>query len=227
MVFFAIWWAWMNFTWFASAYDTDDVPYRVMTFVQMAGVLLLAAGCFRIRRRLHHGHLRLPRHARRPGEPVGARRDRPPRRARHRAPLRGRRVAAPGLLAVAARPAGRRAVLGVPHPRAARTVRAADRGTSPRDDLAPASHRRTVRPVHDHPAGRERPGRDERRPGHGRARPARGTRRHRAGRSRHPVHALVDLLLRTRGEASPTAATGPSPGATATTWSSPRWPPWA
>ena len=21
MVFFAIWWAWMNFTWFASAYD--------------------------------------------------------------------------------------------------------------------------------------------------------------------------------------------------------------
>jgi low temperature requirement protein LtrA len=26
IVFFAIWWAWMNFTWFASAYDTDDVP---------------------------------------------------------------------------------------------------------------------------------------------------------------------------------------------------------
>ena len=24
-VFFAIWWAWMNFSWFASAYDTDDV----------------------------------------------------------------------------------------------------------------------------------------------------------------------------------------------------------
>lgn len=44
MVFFAIWWAWMNFTWFASAYDTDDVLYRAMTFVQMAGVLVLAAG---------------------------------------------------------------------------------------------------------------------------------------------------------------------------------------
>jgi low temperature requirement protein LtrA len=44
MVFFAIWWAWMNFTWFGSAYDTDDVPYRVMTLVQMAGVLVLAAG---------------------------------------------------------------------------------------------------------------------------------------------------------------------------------------
>ena len=44
MVFFAIWWAWMNFTWFASAYDTDDVPYRLLTFVQIVGVLILAAG---------------------------------------------------------------------------------------------------------------------------------------------------------------------------------------
>ena len=44
MVFFAIWWAWMNFTWFASAYDTDDVPYRVLVLLQMAGVLILAAG---------------------------------------------------------------------------------------------------------------------------------------------------------------------------------------
>lgn len=44
MVFFAIWWAWMNFTWFASAYDTDDVPYRVAVLVQIVGVLILAAG---------------------------------------------------------------------------------------------------------------------------------------------------------------------------------------
>jgi low temperature requirement protein LtrA len=43
-VFFSIWWAWMNFTWFASSYDTDDVPYRLMTMLQMAGVLILAAG---------------------------------------------------------------------------------------------------------------------------------------------------------------------------------------
>ena len=42
--FFAIWWAWMNFTWFASSYDTDDVPYRLLTLVQMGGVLVLAAG---------------------------------------------------------------------------------------------------------------------------------------------------------------------------------------
>ena len=44
LVFFAIWWAWMNFTWFASAYDTDDVPYRGKVFLQIAGVLVLAAG---------------------------------------------------------------------------------------------------------------------------------------------------------------------------------------
>ncbi|MET9495902.1 low temperature requirement protein A [Streptomyces sp. NPDC006552] len=46
-VFFAIWWAWMNFTWFASAYDNDDVLYRVVTLIQIAGVLVLAAGVSR------------------------------------------------------------------------------------------------------------------------------------------------------------------------------------
>ncbi|MFJ3586299.1 low temperature requirement protein A [Streptomyces sp. NPDC090127] len=48
LVFFAIWWAWMNFTWFASAYDNDDVLYRVVTLVQIAGVLILAAGISRV-----------------------------------------------------------------------------------------------------------------------------------------------------------------------------------
>ena len=43
-VFFAIWWAWMNFTWFASAYDCNDVAYRLTTFLQITGVLILAAG---------------------------------------------------------------------------------------------------------------------------------------------------------------------------------------
>jgi low temperature requirement protein LtrA len=43
-VFFGVWWAWVNFTWFASAYDTDDVPYRLLTLLQMAGVLVFAAG---------------------------------------------------------------------------------------------------------------------------------------------------------------------------------------
>ncbi|RLP91243.1 low temperature requirement protein A [Micromonospora sp. BL4] len=44
MVFFAIWWSWMNFTWFASAYDTDDDVYRITTLVQIAGALIIAAG---------------------------------------------------------------------------------------------------------------------------------------------------------------------------------------
>ena len=43
-VFFGIWWAWMNFTWFATSFATDDWLYRVLTFVQMSGVLVLAAG---------------------------------------------------------------------------------------------------------------------------------------------------------------------------------------
>ena len=44
MVFVSIWWAWMNFSWFASAFDNDDVPYRIAVFVQMAGALMIAAG---------------------------------------------------------------------------------------------------------------------------------------------------------------------------------------
>lgn len=44
MVFFAIWWAWMNFTWFASAYDPSDVPYKLAVFVQITGALIVAAG---------------------------------------------------------------------------------------------------------------------------------------------------------------------------------------
>jgi low temperature requirement protein LtrA len=44
MAFFGIWWAWMNFSWFASAYDTDDVPYRLAVFLQMTGALIFAAG---------------------------------------------------------------------------------------------------------------------------------------------------------------------------------------
>ncbi|MER5762393.1 low temperature requirement protein A [Streptomyces sp. NPDC002082] len=46
-VFFGVWWAWMNFTWFASAYDCDDVPYRIATLVQISGVLVYAAGVSR------------------------------------------------------------------------------------------------------------------------------------------------------------------------------------
>src|SRR5258707_8003022 len=40
----AICWAWINFSWFSSAYDTDDWVFRLVTMVQMMGVLVLAAG---------------------------------------------------------------------------------------------------------------------------------------------------------------------------------------
>jgi low temperature requirement protein LtrA len=43
-VFFAIWWAWMNFTWHASAYDNDDGTYRLAVIVQITGALIIAAG---------------------------------------------------------------------------------------------------------------------------------------------------------------------------------------
>ncbi len=42
--FFTIWWAWMNYTWFASAYDNDDTVFRILTMVIMAGALGMAAG---------------------------------------------------------------------------------------------------------------------------------------------------------------------------------------
>jgi low temperature requirement protein LtrA len=44
LAMFAINWAWINFSWFASAYDTDDWAFRMLTMVQMAGVLILALG---------------------------------------------------------------------------------------------------------------------------------------------------------------------------------------
>ena len=43
-VFWCIWWAWMNYTWFASAYDNDDVLFRLLTMAQMVGVLIFAVG---------------------------------------------------------------------------------------------------------------------------------------------------------------------------------------
>jgi low temperature requirement protein LtrA len=34
----------MNYTWFASAYDNDDVVFRLLTFVEISGALIIAAG---------------------------------------------------------------------------------------------------------------------------------------------------------------------------------------
>ena len=52
---FAIVWAWINFSWFASAYDTDDWLYRVTTMVQMVGVIILALGLPQMFDSIDHG----------------------------------------------------------------------------------------------------------------------------------------------------------------------------
>ena len=52
---FAVTWAWVNFSWFASAYDTDDWIYRLTTMVQMVGVLILALGLPDMFESLLHG----------------------------------------------------------------------------------------------------------------------------------------------------------------------------
>ena len=46
--FFGIWWAWLNFAWFCSAYDNDDVAHRILSLVQVLGSLIFAAGVTRM-----------------------------------------------------------------------------------------------------------------------------------------------------------------------------------
>jgi low temperature requirement protein LtrA len=53
---FAIIWAWINFSWSASAFDTDDWFYRITTMVQMVGVLVLALGLPPVFHSLDSGH---------------------------------------------------------------------------------------------------------------------------------------------------------------------------
>lgn len=52
---FAVCWAWINFSWFASAYDTDDWVYRLATMLQMVGVVILALGLPQVYASIEHG----------------------------------------------------------------------------------------------------------------------------------------------------------------------------
>src|SRR3954454_11098011 len=52
---FAVTWASLNYSWFASAYDTDDWVFRIATFVQMAGVIVLTLGLVARFESLCHG----------------------------------------------------------------------------------------------------------------------------------------------------------------------------
>jgi low temperature requirement protein LtrA len=44
LAMFGVCWAWINFSWFASAYDTDDWIYRLLTMLQMVGVAVFSLG---------------------------------------------------------------------------------------------------------------------------------------------------------------------------------------
>jgi low temperature requirement protein LtrA len=48
-------WAWLNYSWFASAYDTDDWVFRLATMVQMIGVIVLALGLPQMFTSIDHG----------------------------------------------------------------------------------------------------------------------------------------------------------------------------
>jgi low temperature requirement protein LtrA len=42
-LFVPVWWSWMIFTWYATGFDNDDVPYRVTLLAAMLSMLGLAA----------------------------------------------------------------------------------------------------------------------------------------------------------------------------------------
>jgi low temperature requirement protein LtrA len=52
---FAVTWAWLNYSWFASAYDTDDWVFRLATMVQMVGVIVLSLGLPQMFESIDHG----------------------------------------------------------------------------------------------------------------------------------------------------------------------------
>jgi low temperature requirement protein LtrA len=52
---FAVIWAWLNYSWFASAYDTDDWVFRLATMVQMVGVIVMSLGMPQMFASIDHG----------------------------------------------------------------------------------------------------------------------------------------------------------------------------
>ena len=157
-------------------------------------------------RRLPRGDLRLPDHADRAGRPVAAgrrSRTRPAGRPRSATPpaspssrcgwLLRLCLAETGVLPLAS------LVAGLRRPRRPRARGPAVGGAAAVDQLASAPHRRALRPVHDHPARRERPRRLDRAC---RRRSRRAARRRlrddRARRAGAGVRALVAVLPRSR-----------------------------
>jgi low temperature requirement protein LtrA len=54
---FAVSWAWIQYAWWASAYDEDDWVCRLATMVQMVGVIILALGLHDAFSSLDHGEV--------------------------------------------------------------------------------------------------------------------------------------------------------------------------
>ncbi|MGN8552563.1 UNVERIFIED_CONTAM: low temperature requirement protein A [Microbacterium sp. SLM126] len=52
---FAVTWAWINYSWLASAYDNDDIFFRIATLIEMVGVLILALGVPPLFESIHEG----------------------------------------------------------------------------------------------------------------------------------------------------------------------------
>ena len=163
---FAICWAWINFSWFASAYDTDDWLYRLDDHGAddrrprpgarpAADVRVDRAR--RARRQRGDGR-RLRRDAGRDGGPVAARGPQDPTAAPAASPTRCRLASR--------RSAGSRSwlVAHVGHGRPSRVVAVLDRWSSCRARSSPSAawaarrgtppHRRALRPARDHRARR-------------------------------------------------------------------------
>lgn len=52
---YAICWTWVQFSWFASAFDTDDWLYRITVMIQMVGVVVIALGLPTTSASIHEG----------------------------------------------------------------------------------------------------------------------------------------------------------------------------
>jgi len=53
---FAIVWAWISYSWFASAFGTEDWVFRLLTMLQMVGVVVLALGLPQMFHAVDAGH---------------------------------------------------------------------------------------------------------------------------------------------------------------------------
>ena len=136
--FFGIWWAWVNYVWFASGHDSDDVPFRLLTLVQMAGVLVLAAGVHDAMEHFDFTTMTIGYVVMRLGtrRDVAARGPRPARPPAAGDALRHRHQRRAGAVAAAARPARRAA-----------------RSASPASSCSPSSNW----PFRSGPSGSRRP----------------------------------------------------------------------